>query len=452
MATLELTITPDYVQWGVWESVREIMQNAVDENDKGNTMSIKYTEGKGVKIGGSYMEGTLEVRNMGSRLSRKNLLLGGSEKRNDKEARGQFGEGMKLAWASLLRLDRRVWIRTGEERWVPELATSKNFDGATVLRIRTAETKDNDDVFVQIQGVTPEDWEGIQDRLLFLRPPEETIGAGGKGRILLDPKHVGKLYVKGIYVCELPDRYRYGYDLAEVKIDRDRKLADPWSLKMAIRDALMEAMEKGRLSVDEVIEVLDDQGCGEANVFDSEEFFWKTDFHRKVAARFAEVHGDEAAPVSSTGESIEAQHHGMKGVLVTSPLRKVIELDCGKFDERKVRNATDAKKLYGAHELEEDELGALVWAVALVAEEIDGVTLDVIQVVDFVGEKMAGTYSNTGEGERVRVARKILRDKKELLVTIVHEFTHRYGGDGTVAHRDAQDRVFAGMIVRRCSG
>lgn len=454
MATLELTFTPGYVEWGLWESIREIAQNAADAHDQGKTMTIRYSHKKGVKIGGKRLEGVLEFRNIGARLSKENLLLGGTDKRDDANMRGQFGEGMKLAWACLLRMGKRVWIRTGDERWVPELSWSKVFE-SDLLKIKTAKTKDNDDVFVQVQGVALEDWKIIQERLLFLTPPDaEQVVETSDGRILMEEKYKGSLYVKGIYVCHLPDRYHYGYDLFDVKLDRDRKLADPWSLKTAIREVIMSAVKYDKIPAEEILEVLDDQGCGEAKVFDSEQYYTGNEFHEKVAAAFVEAHGENAAPVTAMGDSIEAKHHGLNGVMVTEPLKKVIERNKGSFDSRKVSRATEAEHRYVAEELEEDEMLNLMISIDLISEamkleEMGDASLDIVQVVDFVGEKVIGTYQVTDGTEQIRVARKVLKDPGKLVTVLVHEFTHGFGYDGSIEHRDAQDRVYGRIIAKR---
>ena len=109
MATIELSITPDYVNWGVWESVREIFQNAVDAHDIGNPMSYKYYPNQQMLV----------IANEGASIERRNLALGGSSKRSDSRQRGKYGEGMKLAWASLLERGYTVTIASQGETWKP---------------------------------------------------------------------------------------------------------------------------------------------------------------------------------------------------------------------------------------------------------------------------------------------------------------------------------------------
>jgi hypothetical protein len=50
-------------------------------------------------------------------ISRSCLALGKSNKRNDPNAAGHFGEGMKLAALSLIREKKNILIKTGGETW-----------------------------------------------------------------------------------------------------------------------------------------------------------------------------------------------------------------------------------------------------------------------------------------------------------------------------------------------
>lgn len=82
----ELTLTKSYAsQWGLQEALRELIQNAIDQEKQisGNTMSINYSK----------EHSKLSICNKNSILSRKSLLLGFTSKDNDESTIGQFGEG-----------------------------------------------------------------------------------------------------------------------------------------------------------------------------------------------------------------------------------------------------------------------------------------------------------------------------------------------------------------------
>lgn len=89
-------------EWGLWEAIRDIVQNALDEAE---AYQWGYdTHGLWIKDGG---RGVLI----------KNFLMGGQQQKPD-YMRGKFGEGMKIAALALLREGHQVRVLTrGFEIW-----------------------------------------------------------------------------------------------------------------------------------------------------------------------------------------------------------------------------------------------------------------------------------------------------------------------------------------------
>jgi len=205
---LELTISPNYVDWTVWECLREFFQNALDAEDDGHEMSVEYSPHKKRTIEGVTRHGVLEIRNCGARIHRKSLILGETDKRNDSSARGQFGEGMKLAWAALLRRGYRVLVRTGDERWVPRIEASKAFE-TELLTVEIGKVVSRDDVCIEIQGITPAQWQDVEQKVLsFGSMHADDYMEVLTSRVLLADRYVGKLFCRGLYVCKLTLRIR----------------------------------------------------------------------------------------------------------------------------------------------------------------------------------------------------------------------------------------------------
>src|SRR5258708_26276899 len=99
-----LPISPNYVaHWGLWESVREIFQNALDEQ----------TRDPRCVAGIKYENGILRITSANTILNPKSLLLGATTKADDKNQRGKYGEGYKLAALVLVRMGYSVSIQTG---------------------------------------------------------------------------------------------------------------------------------------------------------------------------------------------------------------------------------------------------------------------------------------------------------------------------------------------------
>ena len=446
---LTLTLTPDYVNWGIWESIRELMQNGKDADDMGYTMSTSYRASTGY----------LSIKNDGCEMERRNLLLGGSSKRGDDRQRGQFGEGMKLAWASLLHMGCKVFIRSGDETWKPTIEWSEKFN-SNLMVINVGKRKYQRNTEVVVQGISPEDWALIQERLLFVKKPKKSgvIEVDSRRKILTEEKYKNLLYCRGIFVCKLPIPYQYGYDLP-VKIDRDRKLADPWDLRDEMSRSITRAVTKNLIPAKEVMRILDNYpNCGEAELFRytraSYEGSTEREFHTAIVQEFKKKHGTNAVAVSSMSESAEAKHHGLKGIIVPEALRSIFEAKEGKFEEIKIAAATDITKRYGAHEMEDWEMQALWWASNLVEDAEDSFSgCDAVEVVDFVGKDCLGQNRDG----KIILAKKVLsnlsdgrkaRDVK-LISVMVHEVAHSYVDteDGSVEHRDAIDRIFGKIVV-----
>lgn len=383
----------------------------------------------------------LRLVNSGVTISRDTLLLGTTTKYG-KDLRGQFGEGFKLAWLVLLRAGLKVWCKSGDERWVPEIAHSNAYD-AELLMVKTAPVKYENQVLTDVIGLSEKDWETIQERCLFLvKPKAEDVIDLGKDRVLLGEKYRGQLYVRGLWVCKLPGSYYWGYDLHSVKLDRDRRIADPWDLQYALRKVLGEAAQK--IKRETLWEVLNGEWAESRVVADMT--FHQDDLNKQMAAAFVETHGKEAVPVDDTPASVEAKHHGFKGVVVSKALKVVIEKEIGTFETKKKDRAMDAKTRFSADDLTEEETKNLTWGVDLVKNVVK--TPFTVQVVEFYGPKVLGTFvPSTGGSLSVNIARRILTDRKEVIVTLVHELAHEKGGDGTVEHRDEIDRLFGAIVV-----
>jgi len=434
MPVLELPISDTYVDdWGVWEGIRELAQNAKDAHEAGFPMSLTYDTAKK----------TLTFFNKGARMSRDMLLLGASGKRGDDRMIGQFGEGFKLAWLALLRKNKTITCDAGEESWTPTLGNSAVFN-ARLLKVRTRKVSYHGGVTCTVAPIHPDDWEVLKSRLLFLQPPSKdsqiTVTAG---RILTDEKEANKLYVKGILVGELPDDYTYGYDLVNVRLDRDRRLSDPWSLRTAIRTVLTDAVLQDSLSPETVFAMLS-KTCGEALAFQNA---WMIDaqLSQKLAGLFSQKNGENAIPVKGIGDSAEASACGLKGVVVSEAVMRAIQDTTGTLETRRTTSASSIKTQYSWDDLNAYEKATLRWAVMLVSKVHPALNLDRMQVVDFVGDKILGMHSLTGT---ISVARHVLMDRAETLATVVHEFTHDFDATHSVAFQSIAEKTFADIIVR----
>lgn len=99
----ELSLTPNYVSdWTFNDALRELIQNGIDQETirPDNKFSIDYDEGKEV----------IRLVNKNAKLKISTLLLGKTNKSNDEDTVGQFGEGYKIAALVLNRLGKTFTI------------------------------------------------------------------------------------------------------------------------------------------------------------------------------------------------------------------------------------------------------------------------------------------------------------------------------------------------------
>ena len=128
------TISENYVaDWGLFEGIRELVQNGLDARDKGFRFDIIYRR----------EQEELLIYNDGTSITRANLLLGNTSKRGDETQRGMYGEGFKIAILALIRCGKKVEISNGINGEVIHSSIEQHPDyGSTrVLCFETAQSK-----------------------------------------------------------------------------------------------------------------------------------------------------------------------------------------------------------------------------------------------------------------------------------------------------------------------
>jgi len=424
-----LPIKSTYVpSWGTFECLREVLQNAKDEEDEhGHKMGVKYDRG------------WLRVSNHGATITRKALLIGETSKAHRGDLRGQFGEGLDLALLVGVRggYEMRVYTRT--EVWTPTIEHVEKFD-AEVLVVRTRALKvETSGVEVRIK-MPLEDWLEARKLFRFLVDDEdEFLVKVRKGTIMLHPDRKGHVYVKGIYCTTIPD-LAYGYDLNDVKLDRDRRMVDIWDLRWELAEMLREGVQ---VEPDKLAPQVYRMLRSKAEDVQSMKYGTTPDeFAEKMAEHFRAEHGADAVPVEGMAESQRLDHVGAKGVVVSDTLKKVLEKKVRSAQEVHQELATAVDREWSWHDLEDEEQATLSEMVTLVHEattEWRGMydvpmLLDRLVVVDFKKETMLGTCDRkTGQ---VKITRRLLVSPEDALTTLVHEEAHALSAasDGAKQH------------------
>lgn len=329
MSKYELSISADYVSsWGVVEGAREFFQNALDEQteDPDNTMFHEYDPSEQI----------LRIGNKSSTLDIQTLLFGNSSKSNNPSMIGKFGEGYKIATIVFLRNGKEVTFYNycSKEIWHTKLVKSRRYKGALVPtfyvdKVSFWEKVPENSLIIEIKGITSEEYELIKESNLWLQSiydsgSEADYYTTGYGKILLDDKYKGKLFVSGLYVCS-NSKLEYGYDVTpnQIRLDRDRGLVSDIDLafltsKMwtSYRDS--ENASRREEFKEDFLAVVDTFDGSYTNYYTSSED------QNAVVTEFFEKNGTSAVPVSNQDEAERAAKLSLKPIYVTENKKKII--------------------------------------------------------------------------------------------------------------------------------
>jgi len=236
-----LPLARNYVaHWGLVESVREFVQNALD----GGEWSFEFTDT------------SLSIFSPNGKLDPSTLVLGSTSKANDAHSIGSFGEGYKIALLVLTRLGYPVAIFNNGLLWEPGFEHSEMF-GCEVLTIEEKEWECSG-LRIDILGLDyDDDIHAIRDSCLHM---QDQFGEGDvievpQGRILLDRK--GELYVNGLYVNKTEAEYGYDVKPEFLALERDRQTVDGWKLQWLLKDMWCETKQWDRIAAMVAGEVFD---------------------------------------------------------------------------------------------------------------------------------------------------------------------------------------------------
>lgn len=209
---IQLTLSKDYVSdWGNWEAIREILQNAIDSKEH--------------KV--EFLDDTMTVTSFDGVIDKKHLILGNSSKRDDDTKIGTYGEGFKLALLVLLRENKEVKIHNGSDVWTPFFDQHIEIENECLnIEIEKDILDDNDNkVSFIISGLSEEEILEIKEKSLYEVDHEIQAEYNGSSCWYPDNAHKAKLYIGNLYVCDLNENFHLSYNFAPniLQLDRDRK-------------------------------------------------------------------------------------------------------------------------------------------------------------------------------------------------------------------------------------
>jgi hypothetical protein len=419
MSKLELSINVQYLpSWGAWEGIRELVQNGKDAETEFDA-PLKVT----------HYNGTLRIENEGAVLSREALLFGTTSKADRVDMIGKFGEGLKLGILALVRAGHKVRIRTGSEVWTAFIAKSERY-GADVLWFDcVGGREDKRRVRVEIDNVSAREWEQLRERFLFLGAPgKDDRVATDRGELLLDTKHRGNVFVKGIFVTH-DARLNAGYNFFRAEVDRDRKMVAAWDQQWYCSQIWMEAAAKRPDLLDPLFRFALE---GKPDVLGLEHSAPNApkEIKEAVAAKFVAQFGRDAVPVGTLAESAQVEHLGRRGVVVSKPLGALLATTLGDKEALQKRLREEVVRTLSWHDLTFDQRSNLTDNIELLGKVREGCTLDLVDVVEFRASDLRGQYKDG----RILLASRVVADRDQCLATLIHEFAHRNGGDGEKSH------------------
>lgn len=437
MAKYELSIKASYLSgWGVYEGVRELIQNARDaEVQFGAPMTVKYAQRK--RNGST--TGAVVIHNEGAVLPKEALLIGHTTKEGDQRLIGKFGEGLKFGVLALLRLGVEVKIRNGSEVWVPSIARSERYNAEVLVFNVTTGHKYVNRVQFEVVGIDQADWDDIASKLLFIGEYPDAVEVQG-GHVIISPKYKGQIFVKGMFVAR--SGLHFGYDFKDADIDRDRRMVNELTDKTS--NLLAQSLNQGQLQ-SEVYRLMRD-GSDEVSYLSN----WRLnpDGREAIANEFKQQNPG-VIPVERAEQAQELESYGKKGQQVPWGLRGILEGVMGTAGEALQELRQSDKKQYALSELssvERDNLRLVTTMVARACQKIGDVaiSLDNVLVVDFNKPDRLGTFDpNTSQ---IRLAKSILTSKGKALYTLVHEVAHSHGGDGVRSHEEAIGRLMEKIL------
>lgn len=452
----ELTIDTMYVpDWGIWEGVREIVQNALDGHDDGHEMQIE--------TGGGYVSFT----NKGLKLPNSILLSGMTTKSYRTDQRGQWGEGLKLGLLALVRKGIDVVIYNGKEKWTPTLEDSAIFcdDGGKAKRVLVIKTrkmvKNVYDFMVKIK-ISEVQWGSFKKRFLhFWGDDLDVLDAHHVGKILINPELRGNIFCKGIWVCNRSD-YDFGYDIQNLQIDRDRRVPQEYSLKnqssniwsqclrgaeynIKSNDSDSLSYKRGMDTIKRAYELANE---GRMEV-DQLGFHVKYDCHSVsalIAQEFQFRFGENAVPVTCAAEKTEIEYFGKNGIEVDNQLHDLLKLHYGDFEDMKRKIAESKIKVIEKADLDDHSLCNLCQSAILISTiaDIDLCELmQIVEVVRFQSEDTLGSFDYVNGYPRIRISKIALNTFRNALKVFIHEFAHNFGADHKVSHVAAMQEIWS---------
>lgn len=444
MPVLQYPLSIEYVEdWGRWDILREMVSNALDVTTDVHLAFYRDAELPAFippHVGSNIKLGDLVIANCGKPMPLSALIIGNSMKAS-RDSIGQFGEGFKMAMlvASRLGINVSIWSGGLYMYHIPG-----ELFGQPTLSIEYQENQ----TYVDGTVVVLHDWDDVDyaDRFLLQSDDRIAFTLEGTGNILNTTEP--DFFVRGVWLSKAIAGngavYRFGYNLRDVEMNRDRKVATHWSINYAI-GKLWRRCDDFELLVEFFRAIKN--GAGEKDVH----MRWETFEHPDVVkAAFIEVYGDDSVIKTNDNWEREALHRGANVVEIGENLAGALAQAVGS-DEHYVYESAGRQMVYIDDEKRgKDGLSKSAKRRLAIARKMAAVIDPNISIhVYMVGEgKDADADPET---KLIRLGVHLLQDgKKDALVrAVLHEVAHikYHAADRTVEHLQAIEKVAAQVVL-----
>ena len=449
-------------EWGEWEAIRDIVQNALDETER-------YQFG--------FDEDGFWISDKGKGVAVADFLLGPPKLKTD-YARGKFGEGMKIAALALVRMGYGVHVETiGRELWIIFLEQKTNGHVESLAALWRKDGIKSGTRF-HIIGYRGDTYEknftiNLPKSAILASIPSPLSVPTQRYNQLLNPDYTNgpRIYGRDIYMMNIDSHYSYnlwGFEMAPDRHgprDENQMWADVgrlWCgvtkielmrefLKMVISPPQVQTdesyhvdMSKGWMGMDPVSGKYYTDLLIEAG--EAWKKAWTLNFGNDACIRTSDRWDNMIRHLGYTSYNV---HHGVQHTLMS-----VIPFDKSIIDDS-IESLRETK-IITDEDLTESQLNHLELArrIAVRAHGGESVRCVYAAIIPPASERVrtAGLYStNTQE---IYIDLSQLNSAYDTIDTIIHELAHHTSGaeDLTAGHAKHMTRLASYVVDQTYAG
>ena len=397
---IEYPVSVNYrKEWKEWEAIREIVQNAMD-NGSASYRINNFT--------------SLIITDKGKGIGLKQLLIGESTK-DGINSIGKFGEGLKFGLLALVRLGKKVEIQTNGLILTPGL---QNMFGEETLTISWKKNPNPiNGTKVTIHGIDKA--EIHMERFLSLDLRDNL-----RQRILTEPKYAGELYIKGIYIKEIPSKVGYNLNMERenpMSGDVDMSKVEKWIARLLEQTNDRDVMSKMIRTYNEGQTRNIEYSAGTWMVWEMKHpVMWKQEA--------AKVFGtSELCTASDHDATTQAVYRGFKVLYDHCPFFEgFVKKDVEAVPEKKAKSEN-----IGMKGLTSKEAANVRWARRLIEAAMDE-KIKRLEIVKYLKEDGINVMAQGAYKRVIRLSPPVCASREKCLEVMLHEAVHYYYGSHDV--------------------